>query len=197
MTVRLDTAIETGQLILRPFKAADAEVVQGYVSLWEVARMTSRIPHPYPEGAATEWIASHAAARETGCEHTFCVALKEVPGQPIGAAGLRLLEPGNWEIGYWLAPDFWGRGLATEAAQALVVYGFEKLGAEALNAGRFVDNPASGRVLQKAGFAANGIARQWSEARQEFADSSRFLLTRETWQKARDLARNMSEEFAS
>jgi len=183
MSVRL----ETEHLILRPFEAEDAEAVQRYVSLWEIARMTSRIPHPYPDDAAAEWITSHESQRASGREHTFCVVLKSAPEAPIGACGLRFLEKGNWEIGYWLAPEHWGRGLATEAAKALVVYGFEKLEAEALNSGHFVDNPASGRVLEKAGFAANGIARQWSEARQDFTDSNRFLLTRETWEKARSL----------
>jgi RimJ/RimL family protein N-acetyltransferase len=197
MTVRLEVTLETGQLILRPFEAGDAEAVQGYVSLWEVARMTSRIPHPYPAGAAAEWITSHQAQRDRGQEYTFCLALKEAAGEPIGAGGLRCLEKGNWEIGYWLAPEFWGRGLATEAAKALVVFGFEKLGAEALNSGHFVDIPAYGRVLEKAGFAANGIARQWSEARQDFVDANRFLLTRETWEKARVQAAAAVQEMAS
>ncbi|MEO3428178.1 GNAT family N-acetyltransferase [Pelagibius sp. CAU 1746] len=193
MTVRLDTE----HLILRPFEAEDAEAVQGYVGLWEVARMTSRIPHPYPPGAAAEWIAGHQSQRDSGQEHTFCLVLKGANDQPIGAASLRFLEKGNWEIGYVLAPDHWGRGLATEAAKALVVLGFEKLGAEALQSGHFADNPASGRVLEKTGFAANGIARQWSEARQDFVDSNRFLLTRETWEKARRAAAGGNPEPGS
>lgn len=188
--------LETDHLILRPYRPEDAEAVQRYVGLWEIACMTSRIPHPYPEGAAAEWIDSHRAQRDGGQEHTFCVALKATPEAPVGAAGLRFLEKGNWELGYWLAPAHWGRGLATEAAKALVVYAFEKLGAEALNSGHFADNPASGRVLVKAGFAANGIARQWSEARQDFADANRFLLTRETWEKAREMDREMTRENA-
>lgn len=197
MTVRLEVTLETGHLILRPFEAADAETVQDYAGLWEVARMTSRIPHPYPEGAAAEWIAGHRGQRDAGQEYTFCIALKAAPGEPLGAASLRLLETGNWELGYWLAPDHWGRGLATEAARALVVFGFEKLGAEALNSGHFVDNPASGRVLEKAGFAANGISRQWSAARQVFVDSNRFLLTRETWDRAREIADAQRRESVS
>jgi len=196
MTVR----IETERLILRPFVAADAAAAQRYGSLWEIACMTTRIPHPYPEGAAAEWIAGQRAAWEKGAEFTF--AIQPGTGEPgeghaiepaVGAISLRKLEPGNFELGYWLAPARWGQGLATEAARAMVVYGFEKLGAEALNSGHFVDNPASGRVLEKAGFAANGIARQWSEARRDFVDANRFLLTRETWEKARAYA----EETAS
>jgi RimJ/RimL family protein N-acetyltransferase len=189
MTIR----IETRRLLLRPFEAGDADAVEAYVGRWEVASMTTRIAHPYPKGAAAEWIAGHAAAREDGSEHTFAITLRDAvtlqgEHQPVGAISLRDTERGNLELGYWLAPGHWGRGLTTEAAQAMVVYGFEKLGAEALTSGHFADNPASGRVLEKAGFRANGIARQWSEARQGFVDANRFLLTRESWQRARRMA---------
>ena len=183
MTIR----IETRRLLLRPFLAGDAEAVEACVSRWDIARMTTRIAHPYPKGVAAAWIAGHAAEREDGSEHSFAVTLRG-NDEPIGAVSLRRVEPGNFELGYWLAPGHWGCGLATEAAQAMVVYGFEKLGAEALTSGHFADNPASGRVLEKAGFRANGIARQWSEARQDFIDANRFLLTRESWRRARRVA---------
>ncbi|MEQ8355322.1 MAG: GNAT family N-acetyltransferase [Kiloniellaceae bacterium] len=184
--------LETDRLVLRPFVEDDVEAVQRNVSLWEIARMTTRIAHPYPEGAAADWIAGHGEARAKAQEHTF--AITEDAGENegscaiepiIGAISLRKLEPGNYELGYWLAPECWGRGLATDAARAMVVFGFEKLYAEALQSGHFIDNLASGRVLQKAGFAANGVARQWSAARQGFVDAHRLLLTRETWQRAR------------
>ena len=123
MTVR----IETRRLLLRPFTPADAAAVEGYVGRWEIARMTTRIAHPYPAGGAATWIAGHAAARQHGSEHTFAVTLQG-EDKAIGAISLRHTEPGNWELGYWLAPGHWGQGLATEAAQAMVVYGFEKLG---------------------------------------------------------------------
>jgi len=183
MTVRL----ETERLILRPFAAADAAAVQGFCARGEIARMTTRIAHPYPEGAAAAWIAGHAGARDRGEEFVFAVTLRD-DGRVIGAAGLHRTEIGNLELGYWLATEHWGRGLASEAAKAMVVYGFETLRAEALNSGHFADNPASGRVLEKAGFSANGVARQWSAARQDFVDARRFLLTREAWQRARRVA---------
>src|SRR5512138_194844 len=189
MTVR----IETRRLLLRPFAPADAAAVEGYVGRWEIARMTTRIAHPYPEGGAASWIAGHEAARQDGNEYTFAITLQS-EDKTIGAVSLRHAEPGNWELGYWLAPGHWGQGLAAEAAQAMVVYGFEKLDAEALTSGHFADNPASGRVLEKAGFRANGIARQWSEARQDFVDANRFLLTRESWQRARAAGDKLPQE---
>jgi RimJ/RimL family protein N-acetyltransferase len=188
----MTATMETPRLILRPFTADDAEAVQGYCARWEIAHMTTRIPHPYPEGAAAAWIAGHPAQRDKGAEHIFCLCLHQ-DARPIGAAGLHFIDTGNFELGYWLASEHWGQGLASEAAKAMVVYGFEKLDAEALNSGHFTDNPASGRVLEKAGFRANGVARQWSEARQGFVDTNRLLLTRESWRQARQQA----EETAS
>jgi len=187
----MSVSLETDRLVLRPFTAADAAAVPNFAGRWEVAQMTVRIPHPYPEGAAAGWIAGHAAAREDGSEFTFAIALKD-GGAVIGAGSLNRCEPGNYDLGYVLAPEHWGKGFATEAARAMVVFGFETLGAEALLSGHFQDNPASGRVLEKAGFAANGIARQWSEARREFVDSNRFLLLRRTWLAAREKAAEMT-----
>jgi RimJ/RimL family protein N-acetyltransferase len=183
----MSITLETDRLVLRPFAAADAAAVQVCAGRWEIASMTTRIAHPYPEGAAAEWIAGHAALREQSGEYVFCLSPKsgEDAGQAIGATSLRALEAGNLELGYWLAAEHWGRGLATEAARAMVVFGFEKLGAEAINSGHFIDNPASGRVLEKAGLRGNGMARQWSAARRDFVDAQRYLLTRESWQKAR------------
>lgn len=186
----MSITLETDRLVLRPFEAADAAAVQDCAGRWEIACMTTRIAHPYPAGAAAAWIAGHAALREAQDEHVFCLSPKagEDAGQAIGATSLRNLEPGNLELGYWLATEHWDRGLATEAARAMVVFGFEKLGAEAINSGHFIDNPASGRVLEKAGLRANGMARQWSEARRDFVDAQRYLLTRESWQKGRERA---------
>lgn len=183
----MSITLETDRLVLRPFEAADAAAVQESAGRWEIARMTTRIAHPYPQGAAAAWIAGHAALRENSGEYVFCLSPRagEDAGQAIGAASLRALEAGNLELGYWLATEHWDRGLATEAARAMVVFGFEKLGAEAINSGHFIDNPASGRVLEKAGLRGNGMARQWSEARQDFVDAQRYLLTRESWDKAR------------
>src|SRR3546814_1825614 len=83
MTVR----IETRRLRLRPFEAADAAAVEDCVGRWEIARMTTRIAHPYPKGAAATWIAGHAAARAPGSEHSFAITLQG--GDQIGRASCR------------------------------------------------------------------------------------------------------------
>src|SRR3546814_16019835 len=88
MTVR----IETRRLRLRPFEAADAAAVEDCVGRWEIARMTTRIAHPYPKGAAAPRIAGHAAARAQGSEHSFAITLQGET-HPIGAISLRTTAP--------------------------------------------------------------------------------------------------------
>lgn len=182
--------IETERLILRPFAGEDAAAVQNYVALWDIARMTTRIPHPYPPGAAAEWIASHAAMEAEGGEAVFCICHED---RPIGATSLRrniphAEGPDTAEIGYWLAPAYWGRGLATESARALLAHAFDHPLLSALTSGHFQDNPASGRVLAKCGFRPAGDEQSWCEARQGFVTSRRVVLERAAWQAKRALA---------
>ncbi len=191
MTWRIERKpIETERLVLRPFEEADAAAVQKNVANWDIARMTTRIPHPYPAGAAAEWIASHGVAEERHGEAVFCIAHE---GQAAGAASLRRNNagaqgPDTAEIGYWLTPRVWGRGLATESARALVAHAFTSPQLSGLTSGYFSDNPASGRVLAKCGFQPVEDEKTWSEARQDFVTSKRLVLPRSVWQAELDKA---------
>jgi len=80
------------------------------------------------------------------------------PGAPqlVGSCGLGRRPSGSVELGYWIARPFWGRGLATEACAALVEIA-RTLGFQSLEGSHFLDNPASGRVLEKLGFEPLGI----------------------------------------
>ncbi len=174
---RLDEArtLESLRLVLRPFAAADAADLRKYCRLREVARMTCRIPHPYPEGLAERWIASHRDLRETGEAYFFCITLS---GELIGAVGLDRKQPGSYEIGYWIGPPWWGQGLASEATRRVVRFAFDDLGAEQLTSGHFADNPASGRVLEKCGFRYTVQEMRWSQARGCQVPCRCFLLFR-------------------
>ena len=77
-------------------------------------------------------------------------------GSFTGCCGLHRLDDGTFELGYHLLPVYWGKGYATEAANAVITYAFDELGIQSLGAGHHPDNHASGAVLLKAGFSPAG-----------------------------------------
>ncbi len=146
----MNATLQTDRLTLRPFRLEDAAAVASHCNDWDVARMTTRIPHPYGVADATEWIEGHASEP---AELRFCI---EVAGTLAGAIRLVDREDDVYEIGYWVGRPFWGQGYATEAARAVVRFAFFELGAVRLTSGHMLENPASGRVLEKCGLAPTG-----------------------------------------
>lgn len=137
----------------------DAPVVQRLAGAREIADTTLTIPHPYPDGAAEEWIRTHEEAWNRRERATF--AITSEPDGLIGAIGLDLaLSHGRAELGYWVGRPFWNRGYATEAVRAVIAFGFETLGLNRIWARHLTRNPASGRVMVKAGMRFEGILRQ-------------------------------------
>jgi len=169
--------IRTLRLVLRPFSAADAPDVQRLAGAPEVAGATLNIPHPYEDGMAEAWIATLAPAFTNLDMAAFAIALPD--GRLIGAISLRL-EPRHRraELGYWIGVPFWGHGYATEAAQAIVEYGFQTLALNRIHATHLLRNPASGKVMDKIGMRYEGIHRQhvWKDG--QFEDLVRYAILR-------------------
>ena len=138
--------LETSRLTLRPFDLADAADVQRLAGAKEVASTTLTVPHPYEDGMAEAWIGAHQETFEKGKDVTFAITL-EKNGALIGAISLNSInrEHQRAEIGYWIGVPYWNRGYCTEAARAVVRYGFEVLALERIYAHHFRRNPASGR----------------------------------------------------
>jgi [ribosomal protein S5]-alanine N-acetyltransferase len=86
-------------------------------------------------------------------------------------------------IGYMFAEQHSGKGYATEAVELVLPYAFETLGLHRLETGVQLDNPASMRVLNKAGFREEGISLRWVNLPDGWADCKRFALTREEWEE--------------
>lgn len=152
--------IETERLLLRPPEMRDAPEIARYAGDYDIAKMTKLIPHPYPVPAAEMWVLMRRAGWGKSASRHLIVQTREADGgRMCGMAGIFRRSPeSEWEIGYWIAKHYWGRGLATEAGQALIDYARHELAASVVTAGHYDDNPASGRVLEKLGFRYTGEA---------------------------------------
>ncbi len=172
--------IRTGRLVLRPFRASDAPRVRALAGAREVAENTLTIPHPYPEGVAEAWIAGHETAFRLGEMAVFAITIPD--DTVVGAVGLKLEEDGGIaELGYWVGVPYWGNGYATEAANALLDYGFNSLVLSRIWARAFVRNPASSRVLEKVGMQREGVLRRSIRKDEELLDAEVFGMLREEW----------------
>ncbi|MDP2619043.1 MAG: GNAT family N-acetyltransferase [Hyphomicrobiales bacterium] len=144
-----DGFLETARLILRAPRPVDAAALAALANDPRVVENTGRLPYPYGEEDARRWIASPVAAREA----RFAIVLKPPDGRLVGVVGFDRLEGGDApDLGYWLGEPHWGRGLATEAARAVVDFAFLAHGYKRLAAGCRITNAASRRVLEKCGF---------------------------------------------
>jgi ribosomal-protein-alanine N-acetyltransferase len=151
-------SIETARLLLRPFQESDAEYAHAWFSDPEVMRFFGYGPF-VSVGETVEKIRQYRAHHE---KHGFgkWVVLERVTGGAIGDAGLtRRNETGEIQLGYKFASLYWGRGFATEAAQACIKFGFAQLALPRITAFVHPDNVASIRVLKKAGFSYFGRDR--------------------------------------
>lgn len=143
--------LATARLILRRPATRDTEAIVSIVGRRDVAERLARIPHPYGIDDARFFLEQVVPA-----EWVWAITIRG-SDRLVGAVGLTP-DPDDVtaELGYWLCPRHWGGGIATEAAGAVVRFGFETLRFPYLTSGYFEDNPASGRVLQKLGFEEIG-----------------------------------------
>ena len=146
--------LETNRLILRGWRDEDAPSLFNYAKDSRVGPVAGWLPHK-DEAYSRAVIRTILSGQET-----YAICLKEHDNEPIGSVGLTLkgsperpLEEGAAELGYWVGVPFWGMGIATEAAEALINRGFTDLGLEKIYAGYFIGNNRSKRVQEKCGFS--------------------------------------------
>lgn len=152
----------TERLLLRPGWAEDAPALVQAIADEMIVRNLSSAPWPFSLRDAE----AHLAAPRDPLLPSLLV-FERTDGEPVlvGSCGLGRRASGAVEFGYWIARPHWGHGFATEAGQALISIA-RALGLQRLEASHFLDNPASGRVLEKLGFQPLGmIAARFSCAR--------------------------------
>jgi len=180
--------LETPRLWLRWPRASDAAAIQRYGSLWEVAQYTARIPHPYPPGTAERFVFAAREANASGRDLTLVMTPIRGKREAIGAVSLEGRAQGRLTLGYALCPETWGKGLASEAVEAMVEAGFVMTDAVEVDASVRVENPSSRRVLEKSGFQFRGTGLQGAPARGCLVSCDRFSLKREDWMLRRAAA---------
>ena len=168
--------LKTDRLILRPFEAGDRDALFAVFSHPEAMKYWSTPPHASPEETAQMIAGSMAADPAT---HQEFVILLE--GEVIGKAGLWQVP----EIGYILHPDYWRKGIATEAIGAVLDHAFGTMGLDRVVADVDPDNTGSIRSLEKLGFRETGREEKTIEINGVWYDSIYFALTRADWGQAR------------
>ena len=177
-------SIETRRLILRPFRRDDATSVQQLAGDRAIADTTLRVPHPYEDGMAEKWIAEHQPGFAAGTLATFAIVLRD-ESELIGAIGLTIdRELDKAELGYWIGKPFWNNGYATEAAKAVLEFGFVDLRLNRISARHLVRNPSSGRVMEKVGMRIEGKVRQDAVKWGKYEDLVLYGILREDWSRA-------------
>jgi [ribosomal protein S5]-alanine N-acetyltransferase len=176
--------MQTRRLTLRPYTLADIPALVPLIGAREVAATTLRIPHPYTEEIAREYIALSEKDHASGRCVRFGIFLSE-SGALCGGVGLQIeAEHRRAELGYWIGVPHWGNGYATEAAFAAAQYGFETLELQRIFASHVTENPASGKVLQKVGMRYEGCHRAHILKWGKFLDLEMYGMLAADW-KAR------------
>ncbi len=151
--------LQTDRLVLRKFNREEAMIVRELAGNPEVAHGCINIPHPYGIGIAEIWIACHETWYAEGSQLIFAITRK-TDQWIIGTVGLTIdSEHVRADIGYWIGVPFWNYGYATEAARAVISYGFGTMGLHKITASHFLRNHASGRVLEKLDMHKEGLLR--------------------------------------
>ena len=151
--------METDRFLLRPWRECDAEALFKYASDPDVGPRAGWEPHKSVEESL------QIIRTIFGGDHMWAIELKET-GEAIGAMGYGPscdcnlpARPGEPIVGYWIAKPYWNKGICTEALKLMIDYCFNEKHIDVLWSDFFIDNPASGRVMEKCGFRETGEMR--------------------------------------
>ena len=145
-------------LMIREYRGSDIDSLVAHANNPNVSRnLEDRFPYPYTTEDAEKWL-NHVADQDPLT--SFAIA---ADGGVIGGIGFQHRQDvyrGTAELGYWVGEDHWGRGIATRAVRSVTTWAFENFPLERMQARVFESNPASCRVLEKAGYTYEGSLRR-------------------------------------
>ena len=161
--------------VIRSYRPDDAASLTKHIGTYSVARNMNLVPHPYTMSDAVEWI-----TKAISCEIETHFAIT-IDDEVVGGIGLELADARSAgvsrhvaEVGYWLGETLWGRGIMSEAVSHFTEWGFIKLDLVRIQATVYARNPASTRVLEKAGYELESRMRARYFKEGEFIDGMMF-----------------------
>ncbi|QJE97613.1 GNAT family N-acetyltransferase [Luteolibacter luteus] len=172
--------LHSERLILRPPVPEDAEAIESFISDRRVAEMTALIPHPYPKGSCIHWVHLSEQQWIEGKKASFVICLRD-SGELVGAISIFNDSDRHNEVGYWIGVPHWGQGYATEAFRRVIRYAFEDLDFPVIVTYHFIHNPASGRVMQKAGLLYLGTTPLGASRGDQCFDEVRYGIAAGQW----------------
>lgn len=151
--------LETASLILNCPEQDDTPKIAAILNDEIYSKNTINIPFPYTAENAEFWISLAKESFESNSQYIFAIRLKENP-EIIGGIDLGIDKTFNKaELGYWVAKEYWNKGIATEAGKEVIKFGFENLNLKRIFATHFDFNESSGRVMEKMGMKKEGVLR--------------------------------------
>ena len=162
MSVSPQPVIPADMFDLRPVRRSDAGLIALYGGDKRISMMTTSIPHPLPPGATEQFLDRALADKRS--EDVWALDGTRTGGPEVmGLISLERLSDDQSEVGYWVAPAFWGKGVTRVALEALIEVNPQ--GCKTFFGSVFQDNPRSAKVLTDCGFAYIGDAEAHSVAR--------------------------------
>jgi RimJ/RimL family protein N-acetyltransferase len=168
------------QVELSEFRSSDTDALIEYLNDRDIYDRTLRIPFPYSQANAEEWLVHVVKITEQQGRPVHW-AIRSSDESLIGGCGFDGFQVGKShraEIGYWLAKPCWNRGIMTAVVQRLCQHAFEDFGLIKIIAHVFSHNSASARVLEKCGFQEEGFLRKHVLKDGKFIDARLFGLVR-------------------
>jgi 8-oxo-dGTP diphosphatase len=164
--------ITTARLTLHHPKPKDAPAITCAINDWEVIRWLSRVPYPYRQTDAAEFIGRSEVAWTERNAFRFVIIFKR---EIVGGIGLEQHDKSLFDLGYWIARRYWNKGIATEAVFAIIDFAYEQLGASGITASCHEENQRSEKVLLKANFSRVGSGLRFSTALGEMVPEIKFF----------------------
>jgi RimJ/RimL family protein N-acetyltransferase len=155
-----DRPLSDGVVVLRQWQDADAGAIAAACRDPEITRWLDQVPQPYTRADARDYVAATLRSWRDGSAGSFAITDAETD-ELLGSVGVHLVdsEQAVGEVGYWVVPAVRARGVASRAVRLVARWALEASGLERLQLRADVQNVASRRVAEKAGFREEGVLR--------------------------------------